>query len=121
MHRPSRSPGMSSPSHRLMMAAPSSPLRSETMDPERARTEASLRESDARLQLALEASGMGTFVWHVQDDRVESDARMLALFGLPANGTLSLKIELDTLVHPEDRERYADAIARATDPAGTGV
>src|SRR5688500_19020614 len=70
--------------------------------------EAKLRESDARLRLALDAAAMGTFAWHVAEDRVEADARMLALFGLPPDGTLSLKFVLATMIHPDDREHYAD-------------
>ncbi len=88
---------------------------------ERARAEEALRESRARLQLALDASDMGTFLWHVEEDRGEPDARMLALFGLPADGTLSLAEALATLIHPDDRAGYAEAVARATDPDGDGL
>ena len=34
-------------------------------------------DSEARLKLALDASGMGTFVWHVDEGRGEPDARAL--------------------------------------------
>lgn len=88
---------------------------------ERKRAEAALRESEARLQLALEASGMGTFLWHIQDERGEPDARMLALFGLPADSPLTLALALTTLIHPDDRTDYAEAVARATNPTGTGA
>src|SRR6185436_4117572 len=49
---------------------------------EQARTEAALRDREGRLQLALEAAGMGTFVWYADEDSGEPDERMLALFGL---------------------------------------
>lgn len=88
---------------------------------ESARAEASLRETEARLQQALAASNMGTFVWHVNEDRGEPDARMLRLFGLPEDGTLSLAMALATMIHPEDRERYASAIRAAMSPEGSGV
>jgi two-component sensor histidine kinase len=81
---------------------------------------AALRENRLRLQLALDAASMGTFIWHVQEDRAEPDARMLALCGLPPNGELTLKNALETIVHPADRASCADAIARATDPKGDG-
>ena len=88
---------------------------------ERTRAEASLRESEARLRLALDASRMGTFLWHVQEDRGEPDARMLALFGLPKTGTLNQSAALETLIHPDDRAHYAEAVRGATDPEGSGV
>jgi PAS domain S-box-containing protein len=87
----------------------------------RVQAEAALRESEARLRLALDAAEMGTFVWHPADDRGEPDARMLALFGLDAGGTLSLAAALATMIHPGDRGRYAAAVARALDPAGAGA
>jgi PAS domain S-box-containing protein len=87
---------------------------------ERARAEASLRDSQARLQLALDASDMGTFVWHVEDDRGEPDARTLALFGQPATGTLNLGDVLGA-VHPDDRARSAAAIQNAIDPEHPGI
>lgn len=79
-----------------------------------------LRESEERLRLALDAADMGSFVWNVAEDRAEADRRMLALFGLPPDSALGLKIALETLLHPDDRERYAAAVARATDPEGDG-
>ncbi|MCB0125810.1 MAG: PAS domain S-box protein, partial [Caldilineaceae bacterium] len=88
---------------------------------ERARAEAQLRESQERLRLALDATEMGTFLYHVAGDRGEPDARMLALFGLPPDGTLNLAEALMHLIHPADRDRYAAAVARATDPAGDGM
>jgi PAS domain S-box-containing protein len=74
----------------------------------------------ARLWLALKASGMGTFLWYPQEDRTEPDGRMLELFGLPADGSISLASALATLIHPDDQTRYADAVVRATDPHGSG-
>ncbi|HEX2676193.1 MAG TPA: histidine kinase dimerization/phospho-acceptor domain-containing protein, partial [Polyangiales bacterium] len=87
---------------------------------EGATAHANLRETELRLQQALEAAGMGTFAWHVSEDRTEADARMLGLFGLPTDGALSLQLALQQLIHADDRERYADAVARAIDPAGSG-
>src|SRR5215218_4839394 len=72
---------------------------------------------EERLQLALDAAQLGTFVWYVED-RTEPDQRMLELFNLPADGTLSLSAALTSMIHPEDRGRYAAAVADALDPAG---
>jgi PAS domain-containing protein len=66
---------------------------------DRARAEAARRESDARLQLALDAAGMGTFIWYVAEDRTETDERFLNLFGLPG-GEINHRKALTSLVHP---------------------
>ena len=87
---------------------------------ERKRTEAALRESTERLRLAMAAAKMGTFVWFPSEDRVDPDLHMLALFGLPESGHLSLQAALTSLLHPEDRARAAEAAARVVDPAGDG-
>jgi PAS domain-containing protein/anti-sigma regulatory factor (Ser/Thr protein kinase) len=71
-----------------------------------------------RLQVALDAAGMGTFVWYAREDRTEPDARMLELFALPANGVLSLATALDSMLHPDDKQRYNTAVTAAFDPDG---
>ncbi|MEO5821733.1 MAG: ATP-binding protein [Vicinamibacteraceae bacterium] len=86
---------------------------------EQARAEARLRDSESRLKLVLDASGMGTFVWHLDEDRGEPDARALELLGLADLG-VSLDQALDTLIPPEDRTPCAAILARALDPAGSG-
>ncbi len=72
------------------------------------------------LRLALEAAGMGSFMWYPLEDRTEPDARLLDLFGLPADGSISLEVALARLIHPDDGARYAEAVAAAIDPAGSG-
>ena len=88
---------------------------------ERKLAEARLRENEARLRQALDAGGMGSFVWYPDPDRSESDARTLALFGLQGDSQLTLAGAMATLVHPGDRDRYAAAVAAALDPAGDGA
>ena len=73
-----------------------------------------------RLQLALAASEMGTFLWYPQEDRTEPDQQMLRLFGLPVDGSISLSSALASLIHADDRTHYAEAVARASDPDGPG-
>jgi PAS domain S-box-containing protein len=84
------------------------------------RVEDELRDSQERLQQALDAAGMGTFIWRVQTDRGEPDERMLALYGVPPGGELNLRVTLGKLIHPDDRQRMADAVAGAVDPSGPG-
>jgi PAS domain S-box-containing protein len=86
----------------------------------RTRAEARLQDSETRLTLALEASGMGTFVWHLADGRAEPDARTLELFGLGEPGSPPVAA-LETLLEPQSRSRLADAVRRAFDPASSGA
>ena len=79
-----------------------------------------LRESEEKLRLALAAAEMGTFAWDFEGSLCERDARMLELFGQPPDGLLSLSIAIDRDIHPEDRVRFAEAVARACDPDGDG-
>lgn len=87
---------------------------------ERIRAEEALHENKTRLQLALDASLSGTFIWHVDEDRTESDIQMLDLFGLPPGASLTLENALDKLIYIDDCARYAEAVGRATDPNGSG-
>ncbi|HAJ60950.1 MAG TPA: hypothetical protein DCP31_18185, partial [Cyanobacteria bacterium UBA8543] len=87
---------------------------------ESARAEAALRESEARRHLAIEAAELGTFLYHPQEDRGEPDARMLALFGLGEGDTLNLAEAIANMIHPDDRELYAAAVATAVNPNGDG-
>jgi PAS domain S-box-containing protein len=87
---------------------------------ERKSAEDTLQESKARWGLALEAAEMGTFLYYPQEDRGEPDARMLALFGLHKGDTLNLSEALHKMIHPDDREYYAEAVAKSLDPNGDG-
>ena len=79
-----------------------------------------IRESENKLQLSLRASNMGVFYWHPAEDRTEADARMLEIFGLSSTEQLTLATALDHMIHPEDRERYAQGVRRSLDPEGDG-
>ena len=87
---------------------------------ERARAEHRVLESQQRLRLALDAAEMGTYIWYPQEDRAEMDARVLALYGLREGETLNVAEALAKLVHPDDRELFAAAIARASDGNSDG-
>ncbi|HYH47081.1 MAG TPA: response regulator [Thermoanaerobaculia bacterium] len=87
---------------------------------ERKQAVAAARASGERLRLALDAANMGTFVWYPEEDRTEQDDRMLALFGIPSGGSISLASAVAGRIHPEDAGGYAEAVARALDPAGRG-
>ena len=86
---------------------------------ERARAERKLRESEARLLLALDASGIGTFTWRMPEDRFEADARLLSLLGLTPDGGLSSRQVLRA-IHPDDRRRWIEVMTRALDGNSSG-
>jgi two-component system, cell cycle sensor histidine kinase and response regulator CckA len=83
----------------------------------RRRTEESLAESESRLQLAINAGGVGTFDWDLQSGKIVWNERMERLFGfLPGSfdGTWDSMI---ARIHPEevasvneDRERRVSGI-----------
>lgn len=81
---------------------------------------AALSQSEQQLRLALDAASMGTFLWDVATDRAESDSRMRSLFGLPADTTLTLNWALASAIHPDDKERYAEAVRQALEPGARG-
>ncbi len=54
---------------------------------------------------------MGTCVWHVEQDHGEPDARTLALFGLGPGDSLTFNKAFHSLLHPQDRAAYAQAVA----------
>jgi PAS domain S-box-containing protein len=85
------------------------------------RTRAANHDNDPRMQLALDAAGMGTFAWHIQENRSEPDARMLALLGLSPSEADSFDVLLTRVIHPDDRKPYAEAIRAACNPQGSGV
>lgn len=71
---------------------------------ERKGSEALLRASAERLRLTLRASRMGDWSWDAATDVVTLSERAAALFATPPGGQMTWT-ELQTLIHPQDRER----------------
>jgi len=73
-----------------------------------------LQKAQTRLNTALHAAGMGTWVWEIADDRVLCDTPLLRLFGI---GTSELPaFPLQTLLgffHEDDRTSLRAALERA--------
>ncbi len=72
------------------------------------RVEAALRESEKRLQFALDAAGAGTWEMSLEAGRFTMSDRARALNGLPS-GTAITHEEALAAVHPEDRLRFLEA------------
>ena len=80
---------------------------------ERKDAEESLRQSEARLRLALEAGNCGIWDWEIPTDHVTWSDRVYELHGV-AKGDFGGRVEDFTrLVHPEDKARVGATIRRA--------
>jgi PAS domain S-box-containing protein len=75
---------------------------------DRKRKEEELRESEARLQLALEADGAGMWEYLVETGVFIASDRALTLHGLP-RGTPMMRDNLLAAMHPEDRPKVEQA------------
>ena len=69
----------------------------------RRQAEQALRDSEQRLQLALQGGDLGLWDWQVEDGRVTVNQRWLAMLGLDPNGRQPTIETWTALVHPEDR------------------
>jgi PAS domain S-box len=87
---------------------------------ERARAQAARRESEKTLRLALDAGGMGVFIWDLGADGLQWDARQYELFGADRRQGDMTGARALSLVHPEDRPALESAI-RAVVDAGQGT
>ncbi|HYW19515.1 MAG TPA: PAS domain S-box protein [Nodularia sp. (in: cyanobacteria)] len=77
---------------------------------ERKQIEDSLRSSEERLTLALEATQMGIWDWDLRSNQVIFSANMALLYGLPDSGGCQSLEEFFKLVHPEDLEPLSEVI-----------
>ena len=78
-----------------------------------------LRESNFRLQLAVESANIGIYELNVKNGELLWDDRVRAQWGLPPGVPVDYNTFLKG-VHPDDREATQAAIDRALDPNGDG-
>ncbi len=79
---------------------------------ERKRTEASLRESEQRLKLALHAAKLGSWELDLKTGELYSSNECKANFGLPPQAEFSYTA-LYEYIHPEDRAYVQQAVKQA--------
>jgi PAS domain S-box-containing protein len=87
---------------------------------ERGRAEQELRESEARLQAAVDLLNLGRYAWNPQTNELQWDDTLRAMWGLPAGAPVDYDL-WRACVHPDDLARVEAAIQRCTDPQGDGV
>jgi len=80
---------------------------------ERRQAERSLRESQERLNLALETAELGMWEWHPDSDSFYFDERECRLLGMTPDTAPKTSREFIQYVHPEDREIVVQAVKRA--------
>ena len=76
---------------------------------ERRQTEAALRESEARINLAANAANLGLWVWNLRDDEFWVTEKWRRLFGFAESEPVDTG-QLLQVVHPEDRERMKQRV-----------
>ena len=89
--------------------------RLKSVEAELAAAMESLRGSEERLRLAVDAAQMGLWEWDMLSNRVSWDAKKYDVFGLAYGSFAGTKEAFFELVHPEDRPMLAMAITRAVE------
>ena len=74
--------------------------------------ESGLRESRARLDLALRSAGMGTWHWDIAANRLYFDQQARDLLGMDQASVTNTKDEVFTAIHPDDRQSVQEALVR---------
>ncbi|MHB1558764.1 MAG: hybrid sensor histidine kinase/response regulator [Isosphaeraceae bacterium] len=79
------------------------------------RVERALADSEERLRLAVEATELGLFDRDMTTDKLQWSDRTRAIFGLAPDEPITVE-KFVAMVHPDDRGRALDHLARALDP-----
>lgn len=85
----------------------------------RLRAEAALREGEARLRLALEATGLGTWEWDERQRVLRVCERAMGLLGV--EGPTVTREQLLAAAHPDDRAALDRALTAAHEPDTSGL
>jgi two-component system cell cycle sensor histidine kinase/response regulator CckA len=80
---------------------------------EHKQAEEALRESKARLDLALQSAGMGIWQWDMLQNRRIFDDQAFRMLGLDPATFTGMASEFYAALHPDDRETVREALERA--------
>ena len=86
---------------------------------ERRQAEEALHDSQERLRMAVEGTGLGTWDFNPVTGRMTWSERCKEIHGLPPDAVIDYG-ELLLRIHPEDWDRVHQAMQEALDPAGPG-
>ena len=76
-------------------------------------SESRARESEGRLQLALDSAGLGIWDWHVEQDRLVWDDSMYTLYGMHKEDFSGAYDAWTKCIVPEDRARATQDVMAA--------
>jgi len=77
-----------------------------------------LRESEARLRIAIEAAHIGTWDWQIREDRIDWGGEQDRLFGSQGCAERRTFDGFANFLHAEDRERFKEQIRKAIGRGG---
>src|SRR4051812_11923331 len=80
---------------------------------ERHEAEDALRKSEERLNVVLENSRLALFDWHIPSGEVLLSRQWNILLGYGAQPVTTTARRLNELIHPDDTEKFGEAIANA--------
>src|SRR6059058_1335709 len=80
-------------------------------------SEAALRESEARINLAANAANFGLWLWNIRDNQLSVTKKWRKLFGFAESEPVSFA-RLLQIVHPEDRERMKQLVKQMFEHGG---
>src|SRR5205814_702797 len=80
---------------------------------------ASLRDSEARINLAANAANFGLWVWNIRDDELLVTEKWRRLFGFAESEPVKFS-QLLKIVHPEDRGRMKQTVQEMLEHGGGG-
>lgn len=72
-----------------------------------------LRDREDMLRMAQRAGGVATFLWDFTNLIADCSPEFFRIFGLPGREGTITAAEWGTFVHPDDRDRMTDHLARA--------
>lgn len=75
--------------------------------------ERALRASEARLRLALRATGMGMWSWSARTNRGEWDETLCRIYGVTERGAAADLQRYLSVIHEDDRARVLEIVQRA--------
>ena len=87
---------------------------------ERKRALIALRDSDERLRMAIDQTGLGTFDYDVPANQLTWSDGCRTIFGVAPGSPVTYEDTFARALHPDDRERTQAAVAEAVRPGGQG-
>lgn len=79
-----------------------------------------MRESEERLQLGIQVSGVALARFDYASNTVALSPEAAAIYGISSDAAIVTRDRLHATFHPDDRARLAQHVEQVVDPAGSG-